>query len=73
MTALGILRRKKKNDIDIPNLFPLKAKMLDALMRKKEEKRTQKNIDQLQRPDKQNDIDLENAGDRDEKFENQLP
>ncbi|KAL4442313.1 hypothetical protein ABPG74_005654 [Tetrahymena malaccensis] len=55
LKALGIIKKKSTQNVDLPNLFPFKKNILEQLERKKKEKELEK----FQSKQKNEDIDIE--------------
>lgn len=55
LKAMGIIKKKSSQNVDLPNLFPFKKNVLEQLERKKREKELEK----LQSKEKTNEINIE--------------
>jgi nuclear GTP-binding protein len=59
MKALGIFKKKKKTEIDLPNLYPYKQRIIEAFERKKKTLENEKKLSKLKKKEEYNKLDAE--------------
>ena len=59
MKALGIYKKKSKNDLELPTLYPFKQKIIESLERKKKTAETARKLEQLKKKENMNKLDYE--------------